>query len=213
MGLPSRRLWLAIGAGILIALPGAFLLSHPSGHRQYVAVTFASADGSPLDWNRLRRRPVRPPVATPIPTAPALHPVPAPAPGPPPPRPTPPPPPATGSTQQAFINQDRAQNGLPPLAWSPCLANVAMQNAQRMAAQGYISHTNGPTLDLACGLGNSAGENVGYTSAGINDAQLNTMFMNSPGHRANILNPAYHYVGTAWAVAPNGYAYIAVEFS
>ena len=62
-----------------------------------------------------------------------------------------------------------------------------------MAAQGYISHTNGPTLDLACGLGNNAGENVGYTSAGINDAQLNTMFMNSPGHRANILNPAYHY--------------------
>jgi len=213
MGRPFRRLGLAIGAGILIALPGAFWLSHPSGGREYVAVTFASADGSPLDWNRLRRRPVRPPVATPTPAppAPSSGPI-VPAPAPPPPRPTPPPV-ATGSAQQALINQDRAQNGLPPLTWSPCLANVAIQNAQRMAAQGYISHTNGPTLDLACGLGNSAGENVGYTSAGINDAQLNTMFMNSPGHRANILNPAYHYVGTAWAVAPNGYAYIAVEFS
>ncbi len=211
MGLPSRRLGLAIGAGILIALPGAFLLNHPTAQRDYVAVTFASSDGSPIDWNRLRRRPVRPPVATPTPAAPAPQVAPAPAPALPP-RPTLPPP-ATGSTQQALINQDRAQNGLPPLAWSPCLANVAMQNAQRMAAQGYISHTNGPTLDLACGLGNNAGENVGYTSAGINDAQLNTMFMNSPGHRANILNPAYHDVGTAWAVAPNGYAYIAVEFS
>jgi uncharacterized protein YkwD len=82
-----------------------------------------------------------------------------------------------------------------------------------MAAQGYISHTNGPTLDLACGLGNHAGENVGYTSRGIDDPLLNTMFMNSPGHRANILSPDYHYVGTAWAVAPNGYGYIAVEFS
>jgi uncharacterized protein YkwD len=215
MGLPSRRLGLAIGAGILIALPGAFLLNRPSADHQYVAVTIASADGHPIDWNRLRRRPVRPPVATPTPGAPAVASGPIvrpPAPAPPPPRPTPPPP-APGSAQQALINQDRAQNGLPPLAWSPCLANVAMQNAQRMAAQGYISHTNGPTLDLACGLGNNAGENVGYTSAGINDAQLNTMFMNSPGHRANILNPAYHYVGTAWAVAPNGYAYIAVEFS
>ncbi len=211
MGLPSRRLGLAIGAGILIALPGAFLLNHPTAQRDYVAVTFASSDGSPIDWNRLRRRPVRPPVATPTPAAPAPQVAPAPAPALPP-RPTLPPP-ATGSTQQALINQDRAQNGLPPLAWSPCLANVAIQNAQRMAAQGYISHTNGPTLDLACGLGNSAGENVGYTSAGINEAQLNTMFMNSPGHRANILNPAYHYVGTAWAVAPNGFAYIAVEFS
>jgi uncharacterized protein YkwD len=38
------------------------------------------------------------------------------------------------------------------------------------------------------------------------------MFMNSAGHRANILGP-YHYVGTAWVVAPNGYGYIAVEFS
>ncbi|HLB77601.1 MAG TPA: CAP domain-containing protein [Candidatus Dormibacteraeota bacterium] len=212
MWLPSRRLGLAIGAGILIALPGAFLLNRPSANRQYVAVTLTTADGSPLDWNRLRRRPVRPPVTTPTPATPAPRAAPAPAPAPPPPRPTPPPP-APGSTQQALINQDRAQNGLPPLAWSACLANVAIQNAQRMAAQGYISHTNGPTLDLACGLGNNAGENVGYTSAGINDAQLNTMFMNSPGHRANILTPAYHYVGTAWAVAPNGYAYIAVEFS
>ena len=211
MKLPSRRLGLAIGAGILIALPGAFLLSHPSGDRDLAAVTVGTVDGSPLDWNRLRRRPIPRPavVATVLPTPTAVA---APAPPPPPPRPTQPPP-STDSTQQALINQDRAQNGLPPLGWSPCLANVAIQNAQRMAAQGFISHTNGPTLDLACGLGNYAGENVGYTSSGINDVQLNTMFMNSPGHRANILNPAYHFVGTAWAIAPNGYAYIAVEFS
>ncbi len=37
------------------------------------------------------------------------------------------------------------------------------------------------------------------------------MFMASAEHRANILGP-YHYVATAWVVAPNGYAYIAVEF-
>ncbi len=39
------------------------------------------------------------------------------------------------------------------------------------------------------------------------------MFMNSPEHRANILNGYYHYVGTAWVVASDGKAYIAVEFS
>jgi uncharacterized protein YkwD len=81
-----------------------------------------------------------------------------------------------------------------------------------MAAQGYISHTNGPTADLGCHLGNSAGENVGYWTGGVNDAQLNSMFMNSPDHRANIMGP-YHYVATAWVTAPNGFAYIAVEFS
>jgi uncharacterized protein YkwD len=98
------------------------------------------------------------------------------------------------------------------LTWSGCLYNVAASNASRMAAQGAISHANGPNVDLTCGLGHQAGENVGYWSAGINDGQLNTMFMNSAGHRANILGP-YHYVGTAWVVAPNGYGYIAVEFS
>lgn len=119
---------------------------------------------------------------------------------------------ADGSTQQTLINQDRANAGLPPLSWSTCLNAIAVQNAQRMAAQGYISHTNGPTLDLSCGIGSTqAGENVGYLSSGIDDVIANTMFLNSAPHRANILGP-YTYVGTAWAVAPNGYGYIAVEF-
>jgi uncharacterized protein YkwD len=127
--------------------------------------------------------------------------------------PPPPPPPAIviGSTQQALINRDRASAGLGPLTWNSCLYNVAVSNANRMAAQGYISHTNGPNVDLSCGLGQQAGENVGWWSGGINDSQLNTMFMNSPDHRANIMGP-YHYVATAWLVASNGYSYIAVEF-
>jgi uncharacterized protein YkwD len=124
------------------------------------------------------------------------------------------PPPAItiGSAQQALINSDRAAAGLAPLQWSSCLAGVAYSNAVRMANAGAISHAGGPSADLGCGLGSSqTGENVGYWSGGINDGQLNTMFMNSPGHRANIMGP-YRYVGTAWKVAPNGAAYVAVEF-
>ena len=107
---------------------------------------------------------------------------------------------------------DRKAHGLGPLAWSICLYNVAVSNARRIAAQGSLSHTNGPQLDLTCRLGNHAGENIGYWSQGINDTLLNNMFMNSPEHYANIMGP-YHYVATAWVVAPNGYGYIAVEFS
>jgi uncharacterized protein YkwD len=120
---------------------------------------------------------------------------------------------AIGSYQQTLINRDRAAAGLPPLTWSPCLASIARANAVRLSRQGWVQpyHTNGATLDLGCHLGNHAGENVGYWSGGINDGQLNSMFMNSPEHRANVLGP-YHYVATAWAVAPNGYAYIAEEF-
>jgi uncharacterized protein YkwD len=116
------------------------------------------------------------------------------------------------STQQALINADRRAHGLAPLTWSSCLYNVAASNARRIAAQEYLSHTNGPQVDLTCHLGNRAGENIGYWSLGINDSQLNTMFMNSPDHYANIMGP-YHYVATAWVVGANGYGYIAVEFS
>jgi uncharacterized protein YkwD len=145
-----------------------------------------------------------PPPAPPQPAAPVRS-------APPPARPAPPAI-VIGSTQQALINQDRARNGLGPLTWNSCLANIARSNAARMAAQGFISHTNGPMLDLSCGLGHQAGENVGDWSAGINDAQLNSMFVASPEHLANILGP-YHYVATAWVVGSNGYGYIAVEFS
>ena len=116
------------------------------------------------------------------------------------------------SVQQNLINQDRAAASLGALNWSDCLAAVAVQNAQRIMAQGYLSHTNGPTLDMACGVGAyHGGENIAYMSGGINDDQANSMFMNSPPHKANILG-SYQYVATAWAVAPNGYAYIAEEF-
>jgi uncharacterized protein YkwD len=121
---------------------------------------------------------------------------------------------SVGSYQQSLINRDRAGAGLGPLTWSSCLARVAASNAVRLSRQGWVQpyHTNGPSLDLGCHLGNRAGENVGYWSGGINDGQLNAMFMNSSEHYANIMGP-YHYVATAWAVAPNGAAYIAVEFS
>ena len=115
------------------------------------------------------------------------------------------------STQQVLINQDRARSGLAPLAWNSCLYNVALANARRMAGQEYISHTNGVYQDLACGIGRQSGENVGYYSAGISDSVINTAFMNSAEHRANILGP-YHYVATAWVIGANGYGYIAVEF-
>jgi uncharacterized protein YkwD len=80
-----------------------------------------------------------------------------------------------------------------------------------MAAQGYISHAGGRTQDLACHLGTSTGENIGFVGGGPNDAMMNSWFMGDAPHRANILGP-YHYVGSAWVIAANGTAYLAVEF-
>jgi uncharacterized protein YkwD len=116
-----------------------------------------------------------------------------------------------GTGQWGLINQDRQAAGLAPLQWSACLANVATGQAARMAAQGYISHANGRSLDLACGLGPRASESIGLQGGGIKDAAMNAWFMGDPPHRANIMGP-YHFVGVAWVVAPNGNAYLAVEF-
>ncbi len=205
-----------LGGLVLVATLGVGIGAVTVAHRHSVAphhLTAARqqvADGPYLapDPDDLIQRPHPTPFAPSPPPAP-----PAAAPPPPPPAPAPRPPAiVVNSTQQALINRDRAANGLGPLTWSGCLYNVAVSNARRIAAQGYLSHTNGPQADLGCGLGRQAGENIGYWSGGINDSQLNTMFMNSPDHRANILGP-YHYVATAWVVAPNGYGYIAVEFS
>ncbi len=123
----------------------------------------------------------------------------------------PPPHAAVGTGQWGLINQDRQAAGLAPLLWNTCLANVATGQASRMAAQGYISHANGRSLDLGCHLGPRSGENIGFQGGGINDAAMNAWFMGDLPHRANILGP-YHYVGVAWVLAPNGTAYLAVEF-
>lgn len=116
-----------------------------------------------------------------------------------------------GSTQQALINADRARNGLGPLTWNSCLYNVAVANANRIAAQGYLSHTNGPNLDLTCGLGHQAGENIGWYSGGANDSWINSKFVASPDHYANIMGP-YRYVATVWVTTSDGKGWIAVEF-
>jgi uncharacterized protein YkwD len=81
-----------------------------------------------------------------------------------------------------------------------------------MAREGAMSHAGGVYRNMACGLGSSqTGENVGWWSLGIDDGTLNNMFLQSSTHYANIVGP-YRYIGTAWSIAADGKAYIAVEF-
>ncbi|HEY8813489.1 MAG TPA: CAP domain-containing protein [Candidatus Dormibacteraeota bacterium] len=116
------------------------------------------------------------------------------------------------TTQQLLINQDRVRYHFGQLTWSTCLAYIAKSNAVRIAKQGYLSHTNGATRDLGCHLGYHAGENVGWYSPIASDTRINTAFMASPVHRANILGSHYRYVGTSWVKGANGNWYVAVEF-
>jgi uncharacterized protein YkwD len=156
----------------------------------------------------------------------------APLPAPPPARPpavqpnwqpaasAPPPQPVTVAGQAgqefALVNQDRAANGVRSLAWSATLARVAQYRAQDMLTRGYFSHYDPATGQLAF-VELLGAWGIGYTTAGENIAWstdpsmpgINTMFMNSPEHRDNILKPAYGQVGIG--VASDGTRVMVVE--
>ena len=122
-----------------------------------------------------------------------------------PPRPSPSPSVAPSTTSS---NAPVASRPAPP----PARPSIVIGSQQQVLINRDRAAVGLPPLTWSACLGHQAGENVGYWSGGINDSQLNSMFWASPEHHANIVGP-YHYVATAWAVAPNGYAYIAVEFS
>jgi uncharacterized protein YkwD len=105
-------------------------------------------------------------------------------------------------------NTQRAQNGgLPALTLNSKLASAAQAKANDMVARNYWSH-NTPDgqepwvfMDAAGYEYQKAGENLAYGFA--TSADTVTGWMNSPGHRANILDSAYKEVGFGFANASN----------
>ncbi len=117
-------------------------------------------------------------------------------------------------------NVQRANNGVAPLVIDAQLVNLARQRAQTMANTNCFSHTAcGPTaFDLMGGIGyvfQIAGENIArnnYPDAETVSVAM-TGFMNSSGHRANILESRYTKVGIGVAFGANGMKYFAVIFA
>ena len=75
-------------------------------------------------------------------------------------------------------------------------------------ADGHQSAYDFELLRWSCPCAECAGENIAW-STNPSMAAINTMFMNSPDHRANILKAAYHRVGLG--VASNGAKTMVVE--
>jgi uncharacterized protein YkwD/uncharacterized membrane protein required for colicin V production len=97
-----------------------------------------------------------------------------------------------------LVNTERSKAGLGPLAMDAALRALARAHAADMFAQGYFSHTG---RDGRSPFDRMHDAGIGYTTAGENLALAPTTdfahqgLMNSPGHRANILNPDFHRVG------------------
>ena len=115
----------------------------------------------------------------------------------------------------ALGNQARAQAGVAALAWDPALAVAALQHCRIMAAGGPISHQYRGEPDLgsrAAQAGAHFGlieENVGLAPSA---AAMHQGWMQSPGHRKNMLSPDVDHVGIA-VVYARGVLYVVADYS
>lgn len=101
-----------------------------------------------------------------------------------------------------LVNKERAKAGLNPLKSDEKLTKVAMIKAQDMYDNNYFDHQS-PTLGSPFDLMKAQG--VQYRTAGENIAkgqrspeEVMNAWMNSEGHRQNILNPNYSAIGVAY---------------
>jgi uncharacterized membrane protein required for colicin V production len=97
-----------------------------------------------------------------------------------------------------LVNEERAKSGIGPLQADTALRTVARAHSRDMFERGYFSHYTPEGKDPFARM---KAAHIGFLTAGENLALAQTLsiahtgLMHSPGHRANILNPAFHRVG------------------
>ncbi|HVT01367.1 MAG TPA: CAP domain-containing protein [Patescibacteria group bacterium] len=97
-----------------------------------------------------------------------------------------------------LTNEQRAQNGLGALTLDSTISNVARAHSQDMVTRNFFDHVNPDGLDpfqrmkIGGVTFGAAAENIG---AGPTADIIVNAWMNSAGHRANILNGAYNRIG------------------
>ena len=106
-----------------------------------------------------------------------------------------------------LVNDYRIKNGLKPLTSDSKLSYAARLKAQDMHDKKYFSHTSptyGSPFQMMKDLGityRSAGENIAMGQR--TPSEVMTAWMNSPGHRANILNSSYTKIGVGYVADGN----------
>ena len=107
----------------------------------------------------------------------------------------------------ALVNADRTTRGLPALAVDPGLTGIARAWSDHLLATGTLSHN----LNLANQVPAQAtawGENVGL---GATAQAINTAWVNSPGHYANLVGN-YNFVGVGVSTRSDGTQFVTVDY-
>jgi uncharacterized protein YkwD len=105
------------------------------------------------------------------------------------------------------INEERARAGLAPLDRDRDLDAIATERSADMAQRQYFSHVTPEGLDVSANLNNGgvnyllAAENLAWTTHVESEASAAVMqgFLDSPPHRANLLNPRLSRIGVGVA--------------
>ncbi|MDF2724294.1 MAG: hypothetical protein K0Q59_3969 [Paenibacillus sp.] len=102
----------------------------------------------------------------------------------------------------SLVNQERAEAGLAPLTSDSALANMALDKAKDMYNNNYFDHTSptyGSPFDMMSQYGirySYAGENIAKGQR--NPEEVMNAWMNSEGHRQNILSANFAKIGVAY---------------
>lgn len=119
-----------------------------------------------------------------------------------------------------LLNKDRKKNGLLPVRMQSDLRTVARKHSMDMAKKDYFDHVNlkaqspADRLKLSGVTDVTSGENLAKIGGFKNPAQhAEQGLMNSPGHRANILNKNYNVVGIGIVRDSSGVYYFTQNFA
>ncbi|WP_280140442.1 CAP domain-containing protein [Halogranum gelatinilyticum] len=135
----------------------------------------------------------------------------------------------------AEVNEVRAANGLSELGYDDTVASVSRAHSEDMDAREYFSHTNPDGerpwdryADVADSTCSAYGENIAQNWVGVTvrtddgseryetseeiAAAIVEQWMNSDGHRANILSTSYETEGLGVYITAEGKVYVTQNF-
>ncbi|WP_307826447.1 sigma-70 family RNA polymerase sigma factor [Streptomyces pactum] len=225
--LPRRRRTAAVSvaAGVVVLVTAGAIHSatrssdddHKAVRKAPAAPAAAPSASPPPPGRRPPRRPRRRRARRPRPPAPPARRAAPGRPRPPRRRPVPPPPPRPprrprrrpgGGEVVQLVNAERARNGCAPMSVNSRLTAAAQGHSDDMARRDFFDHTNpdgagpGERITAAGYRWSTYGENIaaGQRTA----ADVMRSWMDSPGHRANILNCSFTEIGIGYREGAGG---------
>ena len=104
------------------------------------------------------------------------------------------------------VNNEREQEGLQPLSWCPSLARAAAGHSFDMAERQYFEHMSPDGLEVSDRVEaegyvyRTIGENIAVGQGSVREVMDD--WMDSPGHRRNLLDPEFEHFGLGTHTGP-----------